>query len=107
MNRRYTFIGLHSYRKVTRNFGILVLAVLVVALGFAAKHGQFDPPLHQGQFLAKSAKMEFCYCDHGDSVVINVTIPSFPVLQESGMVEKSPAKAAPSILPFRNIPLLV
>jgi hypothetical protein len=39
-------------------FLVIGLALLVFALGFAAKHGQFESANQHGHFLSKSVKME-------------------------------------------------
>jgi hypothetical protein len=64
--KRYTLLGLRQLKKVTRFFGVVALALLVLALGFAAKHGQFEPMSHHGHFLAKSVKMD-TLAHHSDS----------------------------------------
>jgi hypothetical protein len=49
---------LQQLKKVTRLFTLIALGLMIVALGFAAKHGQFESPSHHGHFLSKSVKME-------------------------------------------------
>jgi hypothetical protein len=56
---RYTKFGLWQLKKVTKFFAIVALCLLIAALGFAAKHGQFESPAHHGHFLSKSVKMEY------------------------------------------------
>jgi hypothetical protein len=49
---------LRQLTKVTKFFAVFALCLSIVALGFAAKHGQFESRAHQGHYLSKSVKMD-------------------------------------------------
>lgn len=95
------------FDKVTHNFGIAVLAFLVIALGCAAKHGQFDPPHQQGQFLAKSVKMEHAACmDMFDTFVIPAAGPVLS-LEASPIISLPRLARLNPVYSIRFSPLLV
>jgi hypothetical protein len=98
---------LYRFPKVTRNLGIALLALLVVALGIAAKHGQFDSRHQQGQFLAKAVKME---CGQADRAP-EFAIPACPLLLTLEIDTLQPVTDPPqliaSVVPFHYTPLLV
>jgi hypothetical protein len=49
---------LQQLEKVTKFFALIALGLTIVALGFAAKHGQFESRAQHGHFLSQSVKME-------------------------------------------------
>jgi hypothetical protein len=104
--RRYTVFGLLQVKKVTRFFAI-ALCLLIVALGFAAKHGQFESPAQHGHFLSKSVKME--NASHDLDAAMNYS-PALSTMHLEVLFHFQPPVASdPYIIPPKNLslPLLV
>jgi len=98
---------LRQLKKVTMFLSICCLVLLIVALGAAAKHGQFESSAHHGHFLSKSVKME--YVSNSPDFALSFDLSSAPLhamifcmFQPSLSVPRS--LAIPSSL---SLPLLV
>jgi hypothetical protein len=108
--KRYNQLGLSKPGKVTSLFAkvaIVVLALLVIYVGFAAKHGQFESPAQHGHFLSKSIKMETL--SHDLDAALSFEAAPMPVHFEAlSLIHPAPAILTFITLPARfSLPLLV
>jgi hypothetical protein len=96
-------------QKVTRFFALIALGVMIVALGFAAKHGQFESRAQHGHFLSKSVKMENVCRDQ--DAALHCTEPPVDALPQLEVVFfiAPPPPSGSCLVPPRNfsLPLLV
>ncbi len=104
---RYTNLGLWQLKKVTKFFAIVALCLLIGALGFAAKHGQFESRAQHGHFLSKSIKMENLSHDL-DAAIHCASAPVVMHLEVLFLLQTSPV-TDPGLIPPKNLslPLLV
>jgi hypothetical protein len=98
---------LPQLKKVTRFFAVAALSLLIVALGFMAKHGQFESPAQHGHFLSQAVKME--NPSHGlDVVFIAGSTPPPVYLCIALTIQPARRSPAPPLPPSGfSVPLLV
>lgn len=87
--------------KLTRAGIYVLLAMLLVLLGAAAKHSQFDGPPHHG-FLAKAVKMvDGARCQPSDPAEVTPTV----AVQSAGLLSAEHAMVRITPAEFRFTPV--